>query len=73
MAAESTETWLMTLRKRAAEIEEDTDEAFEKRHQLVKLLAERIVVGHDEDGNTQVRITYRFGSPEGEPSAPRCK
>ena len=30
----------------------------------MKLLVERIVVGRDENGNTSVRITHRFGPPE---------
>jgi uncharacterized small protein (DUF1192 family) len=64
LAAKSTEAWLLTLRERIAEVEEDTEEAFEKRRQLVKLLVERIDVGRDEYGETQVHITYRFGPPE---------
>jgi site-specific DNA recombinase len=64
LAAKSTEAWLMTLRERMVEVEEDTEEAFEKRRQLVKLLVERIDVGRDEYDDTQVHITYRFGPPE---------
>ena len=63
MTAGSTKAWLMTLRERVAEVEEDAAEAFEKRRQLAKLLVERIAVGRDEDGAIQVRITYRFGPP----------
>jgi site-specific DNA recombinase len=62
--AETAETWLMTLRDRVEEVEENTPEAFAKRRELVKLLVERIVVGRDENGDTSVRITYRFGPPE---------
>jgi hypothetical protein len=62
--AESTEAWLLTLRERIAEVEEDTEEAFEKRRQLVKLLVAGITAGRDEDGQLDVRITYRFGPPE---------
>ncbi|CAN5133202.1 recombinase family protein [soil metagenome] len=65
MAAKSTEAWLLALRERIAEVEDDTDEAFEKRRELAKLLVERIDVGRDENGDTQVRITYRFGPPDG--------
>jgi hypothetical protein len=63
LAAKSTEAWLMTLRERIAEVEEVTEEAFGKRRQLVKLLVQRIDADRDEDGSTQVRITYRFGPP----------
>ena len=45
------------------EVEEDTEEAFEKRRELVKLLVEKIDVGRDEDGRIRVRTTYRFGPP----------
>jgi hypothetical protein len=62
--AETAEAWLITLRERVEEIEEDSPDAYQKRRQLVKLLVERIVAGRDESGNTSVRITYRFGPPE---------
>jgi hypothetical protein len=62
--AESAEAWLLTLRERIAEVEEDTEEAFEKRRQLTKLLVAGITAGRDEDGQLDVRITYRFGPPE---------
>ena len=65
--AESTEAWLLTLRERLSEVEEDTEEAFEKRRQLVKLLVAGITAGKDEDGRPDVRITYRFGPPEPAP------
>ena len=64
LAAKSTEAWLLTLRERVAEVEEDTEEAFEKRRHLVKLLVDRIDVDRDEYGDAQVLITYRFGPPE---------
>jgi hypothetical protein len=62
--AETAQEWLITLRDRVEEIEEDSPEAYAKRRELVKLLVERIVVGRDENGDTSVRITYRFGPPE---------
>jgi site-specific DNA recombinase len=62
--AETAEAWLLTLRERVGEVEEDTEEAFGKRRQLVKLLVAGITAGRDEDGNLDVRITYRFGPPE---------
>jgi len=54
----------MMLWERVTEVEEDTEEAFEKRRQLVKLLVERIDVGRDEYDDTQVHITNRFAPPE---------
>jgi site-specific DNA recombinase len=63
LAAKSTEAWLLTLRERIAEVEEDTGEAFAKRRQLVKLLVARIYLGRDQDGRPRARITYRFGPP----------
>jgi len=56
--------WLVALRERIAEVEEDTEEAFRARRQLVKLLVQSITVGKKhEDGSIEVRITYRFGPP----------
>jgi hypothetical protein len=52
------------LRERLEEIEEDTDEAFQARQQLVKLLVKAISADKcPEDGRTEIRITYRFGPP----------
>jgi hypothetical protein len=62
--AESAEAWLLTLRERLSEVEENTEEAFERRRQLVKLLVAGITAGKDEEGRPDVRITYRFGPPE---------
>src|SRR5919107_3284364 len=67
LTAQTTEAWLLTLRKRVEEVEEDTGEALEKRRELVKLLVEQIKVNRNEDGHTQVQITYRFGPPPEEP------
>jgi septal ring factor EnvC (AmiA/AmiB activator) len=62
--ANSTEAWLYTLREHVAEVEEDTQDAFRARRQLVKLLVSVLTVGkRPEDGKTRVRITYRFGEP----------
>jgi site-specific DNA recombinase len=64
--AETTHAWLVTLRQRLAEVEEDTEEAFRARRQLVKLLVTGISAGkRREDGSTEVRITYRFDPPDG--------
>lgn len=67
LTAQTTEAWLLTLRERVEEVEEDTGEALEKRRELVKLLVEQIKVDRNEDGHTQVQITYRFGPPPEEP------
>jgi hypothetical protein len=67
LAAKSTEAWLLTLRERMVEVEENTEEVFEKRRELAKLLVERIDVGRSEDGRARVRTTYRFG-PLSEPT-----
>jgi hypothetical protein len=64
MTARSTEAWLLTLRERLAEIEENTPEAFAKRRRLVGLFVEGIALGRNENGQTSVEITYRFGPPE---------
>jgi hypothetical protein len=62
-AAESVEAWLLALRERLAEVEEDTEEAFEKRRRLVRLLVAGITADRDSDGRADIRITYRFGPP----------
>jgi hypothetical protein len=62
--ASSTEAWLMTLNERIHEVEGDSEEAFEKRRQVVKLLGAGITAGRGEDGRPDVRITSRFGPPE---------
>jgi septal ring factor EnvC (AmiA/AmiB activator) len=66
---EAAHAWLLTLRERIAEVEEDTEEAFRARRQLVKLLVQSITVGEKrEDGSIEVRITYRFGPPPPPPA-----
>ena len=64
MVAASTAAWLLALRKNLSEVEQDTEDAFEKRRELVKLLVEKIAVNRDEYGRAKVDITYRFGPPE---------
>ena len=64
MVARTTEAYLVALRKNLAEVEQDTEEAFESRRQLATLLVEKIVVGRNEEGQTKVDVTYRFGPPE---------
>ena len=56
--------WLLSLRRRLAEVEEDTPEAFGKRKQLVRLLIESISLGkRQQDGRAETQITYRFEPP----------
>ena len=72
MVARTTEAWLLTLCKDLAEVEQDSEEAFESRREVAKLLVERIVADRDEEDRTKVDLTYRFGPPEvavGEDSA----
>jgi site-specific DNA recombinase len=69
LVASNTEAWLLTLRKNLAEVEQDTDEAFRKRRELVKLLIEKISADRDEDGRVRVDISYRFSPPESPSSA----
>jgi hypothetical protein len=64
LVARNTEAWLLTLRKNLAEVEQDTDEAFRKRRELVKLLIEKISAGRNEEGRLRVDISYRFSPPE---------
>ena len=69
--AASAEAWLLTLRENLQEVEADTQEAFDKRRDLVRLLVERIVVSRTEDDRPKLNITYRFGPPTAE-SAEEC-
>src|SRR5215207_3248041 len=55
--AASTEAWLMTLRDRLEEIEEDTEGAWQQRREIVTLLVERITVGRDDEGRTTASVT----------------
>jgi hypothetical protein len=61
---DTTHAWLLSLRRRLVEIEEDTPEAFGKRKQLVGPLVEWISLGkRQKDGRAETQITYRFGPP----------
>jgi hypothetical protein len=64
LTALNTEAWLMALRKNLAEVEQDTEEAYLHRRELVKLLVEKITADRDEYGRVKVDITYRFGPAE---------
>ena len=61
--AESAEAWLIALRERLAEVEGESEDAYQARRELVKLLVAGITTGKQEDGRPAVRITYRFGPP----------
>lgn len=57
---DTTHAWLLSLGRRMAEVEEDTPEGFEKRRQLV----ESISLGRSQqEGCSEVQITYHFGPP----------
>jgi hypothetical protein len=64
LAAMTTEAWLLSLRTNLSEVEQNTEEAYLKRHELVKLLVEKITVDRNEYGRAKVDITYRFGPSE---------
>ncbi|HEV2093701.1 MAG TPA: hypothetical protein VGR18_11100, partial [Rubrobacter sp.] len=67
--ADTTEAWLLALRERVEEVEGDTEEAFQARRRLVKLLVQSISAGkRADDGRTEIQITYRFGPPPAEAS-----
>lgn len=65
--ADTVEAWLYALRERLEEVEEDTAEGFEARRRLVNLLVSGITAGRQEDGSPEIKITYRFGPPDGLP------
>ncbi len=50
MVAESTEAWLMTLRKSLSKVERDSEEAWIARRELAKLLVEKISIGRNDEG-----------------------
>ena len=64
-ATNTAHAWLLSLRRRVVEVEQDTEEAFRERRQLVKLLVDSISVGRrQEDGRAELHVTYRFGPPD---------
>jgi hypothetical protein len=61
---DTTHAWLLSLRQRLEEVENDTPEWFEKHKQLLGLLVESISLGKSQqEGRAEVQITYRFGPP----------
>lgn len=69
LVAANTGAWLVSLRSNLVAVEEDTEDAFESRRELTKLLVEKIVMARDQEGRPKVEITYRFGPPVGNDSA----
>ncbi len=62
-AAKSTAMWLTSLRGNLEALEEDTEEAWHGRRELVEELVERITVSRTEDGRAKVHIAYKFAPP----------
>jgi hypothetical protein len=54
---------LRTPPKNLAEVEQETDDAFRKCRELVKLPVEKLGVDRDKDGRVRVDIRYRFSLP----------
>jgi site-specific DNA recombinase len=63
VAAKSTAMWLTSLRGNLEALEEETDEAWYGRRELVEQLVERITVSRTEDGRAKVHIAYKFAPP----------
>src|SRR5215212_5093688 len=62
-AAKSTAMWLTSLRGNLDTLEEDTEEAWHGRRELVEELVEMITVSRTEDGRAKVHIAYKFAPP----------
>jgi hypothetical protein len=68
--AASTEAWLVSLKERIHKVEGDSEEAFQARRKLVRLLVEGIIIEAKRKGKEpRVRITYRFDEPREEMGA----
>jgi len=63
VAAKSTAMWLASLRGNLDTLEEDTEEMWDGRRELVEELVERITVSRTEDGRTKVHIAFKFAPP----------
>jgi len=62
-AAKSTATWLTSLRGNLEAPEEDTEEAWCGRRELIEELVDRIIVSSTGDGRAKVHIAYKFAPP----------
>jgi site-specific DNA recombinase len=72
IAAQDAALWLTSLRDRLEALEEDTEEAFLQRREVVKLLVERITISAGENGEVKIDIIYKFCPPEPEEGAELC-
>jgi hypothetical protein len=63
VTAKSATAWLLSLRTALSELEEDTDEAWQKPRELVTQLVARITVSRAEDGRPKAPFAYRFAPP----------
>jgi len=62
-ATKSTAMWLTSLRGNLEALEENTDEAWHGRRELVEQLVESITVSRAEDGRAKIHIAYKFAPP----------
>jgi chromosome segregation ATPase len=62
-ATKNTAMWLTSLRGALQALEEDTEEAWRDRRELVEQLVEKITVSRTEDGRAKVHIAYKFAPP----------
>jgi hypothetical protein len=62
-AAKNTATWLTSLRGNLEALEEDTDEAWYGRRELVEQLVERNTVSRTEEARAKVHIGYKSAPP----------
>lgn len=53
----------LSERLERADTAEGIEEAYQVRHQLLRLLVAGIEAGRNSDGKVDIRITYRFGAP----------
>ena len=64
IATREAAVWLASLRDRLEALEEDTEEAFLQRREVVKLLVERITISRSEAEQVKIDIMYKFRPPE---------
>lgn len=69
--ADTTYAWLVELRSRIEEVEEDTPEAFSARQKIVRLLVSGVMLERNHKSEPlRVHVTYRFDPPQGDPGGP---
>ena len=64
IATQEAAVWLASLRDRLEALEEDTEEAFLQRREVVKLLVERLTISRSEAEQVKIDIMYKFRPPE---------